>query len=103
MAQREQANVPLLLTIGIISGLLIIVLGIGLEAWYLREVQREVAEKWDNVPVQPLTDKRAAQWKNITTYRWVDEKKTKAAIPVSEAMKLLVEQHQGKGGSAKID
>ena len=76
--------------------------------WLYRKKKRRlifspVAEKWDNVPVQPLTDKRAAQWKNITTYRWVDEKKTKAAIPVSEAMKLLVEQHQGKGSSAKID
>ena len=102
MAQREQANVPLLVTIGAISGVLLIVLGIGLEAWYLRAVQQEATAKWDNVPIQPLTDDRAAQWKNISTYHWVDEKKTKAAIPISEAMKMVVER-QGKTAGAKMD
>ena len=102
MAQREQTNVPLLVTIGAISGVMLVVLGIGLEAWYLREVQQAVTAKWDNVPIQPLTDNRAAQWQNISTYHWVDEKHTKAAIPITEAMKIVAAQ-QGKGSSAKID
>ena len=102
MAQREQTNVPLLVTIGAISGVMLVVLGIGLEAWYLREVQQTVQAKWDNVPIQPLTDNRAAQWQNITTYHWVDDKKTKAAIPITDAMKIVAAQH-GNGAGAKID
>jgi len=91
MAQREQANVPLLLTIGAVSGFLIIVLAIGVQAWFLREVQQEVAAKWDNTPQQPLTDIRLAQQVRINQYRWVDKEKQRIAIPIDEAMKLVAE------------
>jgi hypothetical protein len=89
MAQREQANVALLLTIGIISGLLIIVLGIGLEAWYLSEVQEAVQAKWDGVKTEPVADRRTAQWNNITTLHWVDKDKKVVAIPIEDAMKIV--------------
>jgi hypothetical protein len=93
MAQREQANVPLLLTIGAVSGFLIIVLAIGIQAWFLREVQREVTQKWEGQPIQPVTDKKSQQLANITTYRWSDKEKKHAAIPIDQAMKLYVEQN----------
>ena len=94
MAQREQANVPLLLTIGAVSGFLIIVLAIGVQAWFLREVQQEVAAKWDNQPTQPLTDQRIAQQAKISRYGWAGEDKKRATIPIDEAMKLIVKQSQ---------
>ena len=94
MAQREQANVPLLLTIGAVSGFLVIVLAMGIQAWFLREMQREVAQKWDNVPLQPVTDLRRQQETNISTYRWVDKDKKVVAIPIDEAMKLVAQQNQ---------
>ena len=92
MAQREQANVPLLLTIGAVSGFLIIVLAIGVQAWFLREVQQEVATKWDNAPIQPLTDIRLTQQVRINEFRWVDKEKQRIAIPIDEAMKLVAQQ-----------
>ena len=92
MAQREQANVPLLLTIGAVSGFLIIVLAIGVQAWFLREVQQEVATKWDNAPIQPLTDIRLAQQVRINEFRWVDKEKQRIAIPIDQAMKLVAQQ-----------
>lgn len=94
MAQREQANVPLLLTIGAVSGFLVIVLSMGIQAWFLREVQREVAQKWDNTPLQPITDIRRAQETNISTYRWVDKDKKVVAIPIDEAMKIVAQQNR---------
>src|SRR5215211_2431740 len=102
MAQREQANVPLLLTIGAVSGFLIIVLAIGLQAWFLREVQYEVRAKWDNVPIQPISDMRQQQMESIRNYRWVNKEKNRVAIPIDEAIKLMV-QNQGKNPSAKAD
>ena len=96
MAQREQANVPLLLTIGAVSGFLVIVMAIGIQAWFLREVQREVAQKWDTTPLQPITDIRRQQETNISGYRWVDKDKKRVAIPIDEAMRMIVEQHQQK-------
>src|SRR5688572_14269829 len=94
MAQREQANVPLLLTIGAVSGFLVIVLAMGIQAWFLREMQREVAQKWDNVPLQPITDIRRAQETNISGYRWVNKDKKVVAIPIDEAMKIVAQQNQ---------
>ncbi|HEX8520764.1 MAG TPA: hypothetical protein VF669_00825 [Tepidisphaeraceae bacterium] len=100
MAQRQEANVPLLITIGAVSGFLFLVLAIGLQAWYMREIQMEVAQKWDNVPIQPLTDQRQAQRTNLNTYRWMNPEKTRVAIPIDEAMKVVA---QGKGSQAKAD
>ena len=94
MAQREQANVPLLLTIGGVSGFLIIVLAIGIQAWFLREVQREVATKWDSTPLQPITDIKRAQEMNISQYRWVDKDKKRIAIPIDDAMGIIAQQNQ---------
>ena len=94
MAQREQANVPLLLTIGGVSGFLIIVLAMGIQAWFLREVQREVAQKWDNTPLQPITDIKRTQEMNISTYRWVDKDKKRVAIPIDDAMRIVARKSQ---------
>ena len=93
MAQREQANVPLLLTIGAVSGFLIIVLAIGIQAWFLREVQREVTIKWENQPIEPVSDKKVQQLANISTYHWSDKEKKHAAIPIDQAMKLFVQEN----------
>ena len=93
MAQREQANVPLLLTIGGVSGFLIIVLAMGIQAWFLREVQREVAQKWDNTPLQPITDIKRTQEMNISTYRWIDKDKKRVAIPIDDAMRIIAKQN----------
>src|SRR5438045_1869894 len=95
MAQREQANVPLLLTIGAVSGFLIIVLSIGLQAWFLREVQNEVRVKWENVPLQPISDMKQRQLESIQTYHWVGDNKQHVAIPIDQAMKMVV-VNQGK-------
>ncbi len=96
MAQREQANVPLLMTIGAVSGFLLIVLAIGLQAWFLREVQHEVTAKWENVPVQPLTNRRTEQLMRINQYRWANKEKTRVAIPIDQAMKFVAQQEQQK-------
>jgi hypothetical protein len=66
----------------------------GIQAWFLREVQREVATKWDNTPLQPITDIRRAQETNISTYRWVDKDKKRVAIPIDDAMRIVAQQNQ---------
>ena len=94
MAQKEQANVPLLLTIGAVSGFLLLVLAIGVQAWFLREVQREVAVKWENVPVQPVAGKKIEQLMRINSYRWVDKNRQRIAIPIDEAMQIVAKENQ---------
>jgi hypothetical protein len=92
MAQRQEANVPLLMTIGAIAGFLLIVLAIGVEAWFLREVQHETALTWDNAQVQPLTDQRKEQLARINNYRWTNKEHTRVAIPIDQAMNMVAQE-----------
>jgi hypothetical protein len=103
MAQRQEANVPLLMTIGAVSGFLLLVLAIGTEAWFLREVQHETAIKWDNAVVQPLTDQRGEQLARISNYRWADKEKTRIAIPIDQAMKIVAGRNSTTAPSAKAE
>jgi hypothetical protein len=82
------------MTIGAVSGFLIIVLAIGLQAWYLREIQHEVRAKWDSVPLQPITDMRTAQLARINR-TGADPDTKKNTIPIGEAMKIVA-QNKGK-------
>src|SRR5689334_8386538 len=93
MAIEQQPNTPLLITIGAVSGFLLLVLIIGIQAWFLREVQRETRIKYEDVPAQPVTDLKIEQETKINQYRWVDQKKGTVAIPIDQAMKMIVANH----------
>jgi len=86
MAIKQEANVPLLLTIGAVSGFLLLVLIIGIQAWFLNEVKNEVEAKWHDTPMEPVTSQYAAQRQRITTA---------AAVPIDQAIQLVV-QNQGR-------
>jgi hypothetical protein len=86
MAIKQEANVPLLLTIGAVSGFLLLVLIIGIQAWFLNEVQNEVESKWRDVPMEPVTSQLAAQRQRITA---------DAAVPIDQAVQIVV-QNQGR-------
>ena len=92
MAMKPQVNVSLIVTTGGLSVLLLVVIVIGLHAWFLNEEQRELAAKWETSPNTALADLRAEQQAKINSYRWVDRDHRRVAIPVSEAMKLLAER-----------
>ena len=75
MAIDQHHNTPLLITIGAVSGFLLLVLVIGVQAWFLREVQRETRIKYEDVPAQPVTDLKLEQLTKIHQPRWVDQGK----------------------------
>lgn len=97
MAQQQQPNVQFLITVGAVSGFLFLAMVIGVQAWFQHEVQVEIARKWDNTPIQPLTDERKAQLAKIDNYRWIDRSKDRVAIPIDQAMKIVA---QGKFDTA---
>lgn len=45
MAYKQEVNVPLVMTIGIVSAMLLLVIVIGTQAWYQSEVQDEITLK----------------------------------------------------------
>jgi hypothetical protein len=59
MAMRQEVNAPLILTVGTVGGVMVLVLMIGLHAWYLNEERREQVIKSDAGPPPELV--RAAR------------------------------------------
>jgi hypothetical protein len=95
MAIRQEANVPLILTIGIVSGLLLVVVAIGVEAWYRAEERAEVALKSRGSVHLPLAEMHQRQMKDLASYRWVRQGPDEQAvlrpeIPLDEARALLI-------------
>jgi hypothetical protein len=95
MAYQEDTNSPLILVIGAVSGFLVLVIVIGLQAWFLSEEQQEYAEVFNTATNFQLQELSQVQGANISTYRWIDKEKQIAAVPVDEAMKMLIE-NKGK-------
>jgi hypothetical protein len=96
MAIEQQPNTPLLITIGAVSGFLLLVLIIGVQAWFLREVQRETRIKYEDDPKalpQPYTNLKLEQLTKINQTRWVDQSKGRVTIPIDQAMKMIVANH----------
>ena len=106
MAFKQEVNVSLLLTIGIVSGILLLVIVIGTQAWYQSEEMAEVAVKADEATARALSPdspvvtfaelQQQQQLALAAKPHWVDEKKTdRVAVPIDEAMAYLA-KHEGK-------
>lgn len=61
MAMKQEPNAPLILTISAISGLMILVLYFGVEAWFRHEEAVELDTQWKNSPNWELQELRESQ------------------------------------------
>jgi hypothetical protein len=91
VAFKQEVNVPLIVTIGVVSCILVIVLIVGTEAWYDSEAQAEFNYEADQFPNTSLLSLKAGQLANINSYHWVDQKKGIVAIPIDDAIKIMVQ------------
>lgn len=91
MAMKQEVNAPLILTIGIVGALLFLVASFGVEAWYRAEEQAAISGKFEHAVNIPLRDQYLAQRDKISSYRWIDREAQIIAIPIDQAMKLVVE------------
>jgi hypothetical protein len=106
MAYKQEVNVPMVMTVGIISGILLLVTVIGTQAWYQSEEQDEIMLKSGEAAARSLTielpnatfaELKKGQEKALwAKTHWVDEKKkTRVTMPIDEAMEYLAD-HSGK-------
>jgi hypothetical protein len=106
MAFKQEVNVSLLMTIGIVSGILLLVIVIGTQAWYQSEEMDEVAVKANDAigrelsPDSPTVTfaelKQGQQLALDAKPHWVDDKKKdRVTVPISQAMAYLA-KHEGK-------
>jgi hypothetical protein len=106
MAFKQEVNVPLLLTIGIISGLMVLVIVIGMQAWYQSEEIDETAIKAQDAvqrsllgdaPEPTFAELKQGQQLALEAKppHWIDDKKKdRTTIPIGEAMSYL-QMHGG--------
>ena len=90
MAFKQEINVPLVFTIGVVSGFLLITIVIGVQAWYLSEEQGEIDAKADMSPMQIIVDAKEARAHLSDPPHWTDKSRKTVHIPIEEAMDLIV-------------
>jgi len=96
MAIKQDVNAPLIVTVGVVSGLLLLVVVFGLQAWFVREERAEIAEKWELSTNQQLVDLRAGQRARIERDGPVKEGDANVRMmPIERAMQIMI-QRNGK-------
>ena len=85
MAIKQEVNTAIILTVGAVSGLLLVVIIVGLQAWFMFEERGEIQEKWAKTKNVQLETTMDAQRNKISQYG-------ATTIPVDEAMKVVAKQ-----------
>ena len=83
MAIKQEVNAPLIVTVGVVSGLLLLVVVFGIQAWFVREERDEITQKWELSKNTQLEDLRTAQRAKI-------ESAGGTMIPIEKAMQEIV-------------
>ena len=91
MVLKQEVNIPLALTIGFISGLLLLVMTFGMQAWYESAEQAIMAENVLDAPKSDYVQLKETQAKSITEIGWADPSHTNVRIPIDQAMAIMVE------------
>jgi hypothetical protein len=94
-AFKEDVNSGLIFVIGAISSVLVIVVVIGLQAWFLYEERRETDSKAATSVNLELENLKTDYQSKLQGYHWVDRDKQIASIPLEQAKKLLI-SNKGK-------
>jgi hypothetical protein len=83
VAIKQEVNAPLIVTIGVVSGFLLLVIVFGVQAWFVREERDEIDNKWREAKNVQLDDLRSAQRAKI-------EMAGGTMIPIEKAMQEIV-------------
>jgi len=84
MAIKQEVNAPLILTVGIISAVLLLVVSFGTEAWFIREERDEIQDKWNKSSNVELTELKQAQIANI-------HRAGPTTVPIEKAVAAFVQ------------
>jgi hypothetical protein len=92
---KQEVNIPLALTIGLISGIMLLVMTFGMQAWYENAEQAIIAEKLVDAPKSDFVQLKDDQADSIRHYGWADASHSRVRIPIAKAMELMV-KYDGK-------
>ena len=93
MAEKENLDIPMIVTAGIVSVALTVASVIGVQALYYAYQQQEVERKVTSRPTTSANSKLAEQDAKLARYAWADREKGKVVIPIERAMALMAKEY----------
>ena len=94
--EKEYVDIPTLVAVGSVSTILLIVVVFALQAWFYYELDTEKKLKEANNPNWVLREVKLKQQEKINSYRWVDQQKKIASIPIDRAIELSAQSLNNK-------
>ncbi len=85
-------DVPMIVTIGLISTSLTVAMIFGVQALYYRGLSQENERKVIAVTAADSDSRVAEQKAQLTRYAWLDRDQGKVAVPIERAMNLVVKE-----------
>ena len=90
--QGGDINLALIVTCGFVAAMLLIVLVIGIQAWFYHAHEAEFERKVVNTPYTELQSLKERQVGTLNSYRHVDQKQGLVQIPIEVAIKQYVQR-----------
>lgn len=89
---KNDINIPLLTTVGVVSSILLVVVLLGVHAWYLWEVNAATEQKWTGVTAERVYMLKKEQREKLNAGpRWADREKNLVHIPIETAIAKVAE------------
>ena len=92
MAEKNEVNAGMIAVVGFVATVLVLEIVLLLMVLYYRVTAQQAFEKDISQPAAELVKIETAQRTKLGAYRWIDPQKKIAAIPITRAMKLVVEE-----------
>lgn len=93
MAEKENLDIPMILTAGIVSVALTVASVIGVQALYYAYQNTEVDRKVTSLPTADADSKLAEQDAKLARYAWANREKGQTVIPIERAMRLTAKEY----------
>lgn len=103
MAEKENLNIPMIVTVGLISVVVTAVSVIAVQALYYSYATNETQRKVIEAPTADADSKLAEQIAKLSRYSWTNRKKGVVTVPIERAMRLIVQEKRANiAGDAAV-
>ncbi len=92
MVEKQNINARVLVTVGMVSIILLVVIFLGVEAWFRSEFHNELQAKMAGDVHWDLASLRLDQQERINRYGWADPQAQTVTIPIDRAIELTAER-----------
>lgn len=92
IAEKDGLNIPMIVTVGLISVVVTAVSVIAVQTLYYSYAADETQRKVVEAPTANADSKLAEQIAKLSRYSWTDRKKGIVTVPIERAMRLVVQE-----------